>query len=79
MKDGEELLMNRCKFAEVLLLVCESDFEIRAEAAQIGEMVYYQELSPILTRFIVPFLARKEADEMPISLHAFRNKYVWLE
>ena len=33
----------------------------------------------MLTKFIVPFATRKEPEEMPISLRAFRNKYVWQE
>ena len=33
----------------------------------------------MLTRFIVPFATRKDPEDMPISLRAFRNRYVWQE
>ena len=43
------------------------------------EESFNDQLTLIFNRFVVPFLTRKEDDEMPISLHAFRNEYVWNE
>ena len=74
------MLLNRVKFTEVLLLVCEIDHEMKAERTAPGEKIcYFQELKPIFNKFIVPFATRKEPEEMPISLRAFRSRYVWHE
>jgi len=34
-------------------------------------------LRPIFDKFFVPFLTEKEPESLPISLDAFRNRYVW--
>ena len=36
-------------------------------------------LKPMFTRFIVPFLTDKQPENMPNSLNAFRNQYIWTE
>ena len=36
-------------------------------------------LRPMFTRHIRPFLVEKDVESMPISLNAFRDKFVWVE
>jgi len=36
-------------------------------------------LRPMFTRHICPFLGEKDDESMPISLNAFRDKFVWIE
>lgn len=78
-KDSSDILMNRVMFTEVLLLVVEADFEMTAEKVSQVELVYHKQLKPIFNRFIIPFLSRKDPEDLPVSLRSFRNHFVWVE
>ena len=71
---SDEILLNRTKFAEVLLLVLETTMkEKKLDADYLAK-----ELNKLF-EYIVLFLSEKEDDTMPTSLNAFRVEYVWRE
>ena len=73
-------MLNRVSFARVLLLVIRAEKEIEDEAlGYVKEFEYGTKLKIIFQRFIVPFLTDKEPDQLPTSLNAFRDRYVWVE
>lgn len=73
----EEILLNRVRFAEVLLLVLETS--LAEKGIEDADDMICQELKSLFDRYIVTFLSEKENDTMPTSLNAFRVEYVWRE
>ena len=68
-----QILLNRVKFAEVLMMVVEADNKNTPGY----ELNLY--LRPIFDTYFVPFLTNKEPESLPVSLDAFRNRFVWKE
>ena len=102
------MLLNRVKFAEVLLLVIKvsdspmgdrsvtpasrqekeqieaieeekEDEKSELESEEEKDIPFAMALRPMFTRHIRPFLKEKDDESMPISLNAFRDRFVWVE
>ena len=79
----ELILLNRVRFAEVLMLTIETQ-EVKHRERLGGmaleeELTIHQEVNPLFDRFIIPLITEKEDDQIATSLNAFRQEYVWKE
>ena len=77
--ETETVMLNRAKFAEALVLTIQAEREISKDDSYKDYNEFSGQLNPMFTRFIIPFLDEKSPEGMPISLNAFRNRYVWQE